>query len=280
MVSLFKKHPVAVVLSVLFHLVLIAIFVFGFDFFDEPVQSKPIVNVVKATVVDDSKVRAEAEKLKKFEQQKKSNERKRLQKLKAERQKEEKKLADLKQKRLLEKKKIETQKVEEAARLTMLKKQKAADDKRKKTELAKKKAIAKKKKVAAEKRKKTELAKKRAEQEQADNLRAMLEAAHQEEQERMAQKAIASFSDVIRQKVERNWIQPAGDISDLSCVVRVKLIPGGDVADAQVIKSSGNGLFDRSVELATRRASPLPIPDDPALFNQFRNLEFTFKPGE
>ncbi len=287
MASLFKKHPVAVILSVLFHAGLIAFFIFGFELFDEPVESKPPVNIVKATVIDDSKVRAEANKLKELEKKKKRDEQKRLEKLKNDRLKEEKKLDELKKQQLDQSKKIKDQKVAEAARLAKLKKQqaeqakkKAADDKQKKAELAKKKALDKKKKAQAAKQKKANEAKKRAVREQADALEAMRAAAHEEEQERLAQKAIASYSDIIRQKVERNWIQPSGNISGLSCVVRVQLIPGGDVANAQVIKGSGNALFDRSVELATRKASPLPIPNDPTMFNQFRNLEFYFKPGE
>ena len=272
MASLFKKHPVAVILSVLFHAGLIAFFIFGFELFDEPVESKPPVNIVKATVIDDSKVRAEANKLKELEKKKKRDEQKRLEKLKNDRLKEEKKLDELKKQQLDQSKKIKDQKVAEAARLAKLKKQQA--------EQAKKKALDKKKKAQAAKQKKANEAKKRAVREQADALEAMRAAAHEEEQERLAQKAIASYSDIIRQKVERNWIQPSGNISGLSCVVRVQLIPGGDVANAQVIKGSGNALFDRSVELATRKASPLPIPNDPTMFNQFRNLEFYFKPGE
>ena len=218
MPNLFKEHPSAVILSILVHVLLITFFIVGLDFFGEPIESKPPVNIIKATVIDDSKVRAEAEKLKKFEQQKKLNEKKRLAALK--------------------KKQIEQLKM---ARLAKLKKQKA---------------------------------------EQVDRLRAMLEDAHNEEQERLAQKAIASFTDIIRQKVERSWIQPEGNIYGLSCEVRVRLIPGGEVIDAQIAKSSGNVLFDRSVELATLKASPLPIPDEPAMFNQFRNLEFYFRPSE
>lgn len=273
--GLFKKHPIAVTFSVLFHLGLVAFFIVGVDFFDEPVVSKPSVNVVKATVIDESKVRAEAEKLKKLDQKKKLQEKRRLDQLKADRLKEEKRLADLKKKQSDEKKKIEQLKVAEAARLAKLKQQQA--------DAIKKKVADKKKKEAADKLKKAEDAKKRAiakeKQEQADRLSAMLEAAHNEEQELQAQKAINSYSNIIRQKVERNWIQPAGDMLGLSCIVRVKLIPGGEVVDADITKGSGNALFDRSVELATLKASPLPIPDDPALFKQFRNLEFIFDPS-
>jgi len=269
MASLFKKHPVAVVLSVLFHVTLVAFFVFGFDMFDQEIESKPPVNIVKATVIDESKIQAEIKKLKDFEQKKKRDEQKRLDKVKKQQLLEEKRLADLKKKQKDETKKIEQLKVAEAARQAKLKKDKAIA-------VAKKKTADKKKKADAVRK----LAKQKADQEQAQRERELRAAAAEEEQERLAQKAIASFTDIIRQKVERNWIQPAGDISGLACVVRVKLIPGGEVVDAQVAQSSGNGLFDRSVEIATRKASPLPIPDDPVLFNQFRNLEFYFNPGE
>ena len=52
--GLFKKHPIAVTFSVLFHLGLVAFFIVGVDFFDEPVVSKPSAILVNATVLDDS----------------------------------------------------------------------------------------------------------------------------------------------------------------------------------------------------------------------------------
>ncbi len=48
--------------------------------------------------------------------------------------------------------------------------------------------------------------------------------------------------------------------------------------EADVVQSSGDPVFDRSVENAVYRASPLPLPDDSALFPYFRELEFTFRP--
>ena len=106
-----------------------------------------------------------------------------------------------------------------------------------------------------------------------------MEKEEQENQKRLAEKAVASHRDLIKQKVERNWIQPPGEIAGLNCVVRVRIMPGGDVIDAQVIQSSGNAVFDRSVERATRKAAPLPWPDDPRLASYFRTLEFVFRPG-
>jgi len=65
----------------------------------------------------------------------------------------------------------------------------------------------------------------------------------------------------------------------LSCKVKVNLIPSGDVMSVSVVKSSGNALFDNSVERAVRKASPLPVPKDPSVFKQFRSFTFVFAPN-
>ena len=311
MMGLFKKHPVAVILSVIFHLALIGFFVLGVNLSEEKVQTKPVVNVVKATAIDESKIKAEASKLKELERQKKLKEQKRLDDLKKKRLAEEKKLAELKKKQADEKR-LAQKKAAEAAKQAKIKKQKALEAKKKAEDAKKKKlADAKKlkerlakeeaKKVAAAKEKaskakaakakaakakaakeqaaKEQAAKEQAAKEQAKREQALQALAAQEEQENRDNATTNKFVGLIIQKVERNWIQPPGDISGLSCVVRVRLIPGGEVVDAQVIQSSGNTFFDRSVELATRKAAPLPLPSDPNLFGRFRTLEFYFRPG-
>ncbi|ATI03913.1 cell envelope integrity protein TolA [Cycloclasticus sp. PY97N] len=296
--DLFKKYPVAVILSVVFHLLLVAFFMFSADIFSEKkINPKPTVNVVKATVIDESKIKAEAEKLKNIENKKRLQEQARLNEIKKKRLAEEKRIADLKKQQELQKQKLAKQKADEAARQAKLKeknllakkkaeaaeKKKQADEKKKRERLAREKAEklkAAKEKAAKEKAAKEKAAKEKAAKEQAQREQALRELADQEEQEIRAQEAVASYTDLIRQKVERNWIQPPGDIAGLDCVVRVRLIPGGDVIDAQVIKSSGNALFDRSVERATRKAAPLPLPNDPKMFNFFRTLEFYFRPGD
>ncbi|AFT66513.1 TonB-like protein [Cycloclasticus sp. P1] len=306
--DLFKKYPVAVILSVVFHLLLVAFFMFSADIFSEKkINPKPTVNVVKATVIDESKIKAEAEKLKNIENKKRLQEQARLNEIKKKRLAEEKRIADLKKQQELQKQKLAKQKADEAARQAKLKeknllakkkaeaaeKKKQADEKKKRERLAREKAEklkaakekaakekAAKEKAAKEKAAKEKAAKEKAAKEQAQREQALRELAALEEQEIRAQEAVASYTDLIRQKVERNWIQPPGDITGLDCVVRVRLIPGGDVIDAQVIKSSGNALFDRSVERATRKAAPLPLPNDPKMFNFFRTLEFYFRPGD
>lgn len=307
MIDLVKKHPLASLLSLVLHLILIGFFIFSTSFNEPGSSIVPPVPIVKATVIDDSKIKAEAEKLKNQALEKKQQEKKRLDDLKNKRLAEENKLAELKKEQALEQQKLEQHKAEQAASAAKLKKQQAIDEKKKadatkqlliaKEKAAKEKAIkekaaeenrakaqaikekAAKEKLAKEKAAKEKAAKALAAKEQAARERALNQLAEQEEQEMRAQEAVASYSGLIRQKVERNWLQPPGDITGLSCTVRVRLIPGGDVIDVQVIKSSGNTYFDRSVELATRKASPLPLPNDPAMFNYFRTLDFYFRPG-
>ena len=59
---------------------------------------------------------------------------------------------------------------------------------------------------------------------------------------------------------------------------RREMDSGGDVAGVRIVVSSGDAAFDRSVENAVRKAAPLPLPSDPGLFDNFRELTFVFKP--
>ena len=55
----------------------------------------------------------------------------------------------------------------------------------------------------------------------------------------------------------------------------VTLLPGGDILDVQLRKPSGYASFDSAVERAIFLSRPLPLPPDPALFREFRNLNIT-----
>lgn len=140
------------------------------------------------------------------------------------------------------------------------------------------------KKKLKEKKKdsKAEAAKRKKAAEQA--LRELL---LQEEQDRAAavkQKKAASlilkYREVIRQKVSRNWVRPVGVKRNLECTVLVRLVSGGDVLEAKIVRSSGQPVFDRSVVNAVYKASPLPVPREAEWFEYFRELEFIFRPEQ
>ena len=52
----------------------------------------------------------------------------------------------------------------------------------------------------------------------------------------------------------------------------VTLLPGGDILDVKMRRTSGYPAFDSAVERGIFMSKPLPLPPDPALFSKFRNL--------
>ena len=135
------------------------------------------------------------------------------------------------------------------------------------------KAEAAKKQAAADtQRKAEEAARKQAEAE----LQAQLAA---EAERSKAESALAEFIPYIQERIQRNWLRPAGSPAGLNCLVKVRLIPGGDVVSVNVVRSSGDAVFDQSVEVAVLKASPLPLPADEKLFKHFREINFNFDPG-
>jgi hypothetical protein len=87
---------------------------------------------------------------------------------------------------------------------------------------------------------------------------------------------MANYVAQITAKIEKNWIRPASAQPGLNCEVRVTQLPGGTVVGAQVGRCNGDESVRQSIEAAVIRASPLPLPSDPALFE--RNLVVTFRP--
>lgn len=78
-------------------------------------------------------------------------------------------------------------------------------------------------------------------------------------------------------RVTRAWIKPPSAQPGISCIVSVTQVPGGEVTGVRVNSCSiDDAALRESVEAAVYRASPLPPPPDPALFE--RNLELTFAP--
>lgn len=164
----------------------------------------------------------------------------------------------------------------EAARQAELKQQQEAERRRQKE------AERKKKSEAAEKKKATALEKKQAEErrkkEAETALKQQVTAEEQRRADARAQGEVERYKGLIRQKVSRSWNIPAGYRKGSQCTVHVRLVPGGEVLSVVIVKSSGDPVFDRSVENAVYKASPLPVPDDKKLFEQFRDLEFPFNP--
>ncbi len=80
----------------------------------------------------------------------------------------------------------------------------------------------------------------------------------------------------LRARIERAWNRPPTARSGLRCIVNVTQVPGGTVTDVHVGDCNGDAAVRQSIVLAVFRASPLPAPPDPSLFE--RNLTLVFAP--
>ena len=79
-------------------------------------------------------------------------------------------------------------------------------------------------------------------------------------------------------RIQNAWIKPPSARVGVDCLVEVTQVPGGEVTSAKVTQCNGDAAVRQSIENAVYRASPLPDPPDPALFQ--RNFAFRFKPDE
>jgi len=88
--------------------------------------------------------------------------------------------------------------------------------------------------------------------------------------------ALASWQAQIAAKINRAWLRPPTARPGIECVLHVTQVPGGEVTQVSIGQCNGDQAVRESIEAAVYRASPLPPPPDPALFD--RNLTINFKP--
>ena len=191
-----------------------------------------------------------------------------------ERKKEEERLAQekLEQQKLEEQKKVQEQEKLEAEKEAAAKAaaERAAADKA----AADKKALEKKKsdEAAAAKKAAEEKAREASEAELRKSL-----AAEERATALQSSDEAARWRASIVARIQRAWIKPPSAQAGIECIVRVTQVPGGEVTGVQVDScTGGDAALRQSVQDAVDRASPLPSPPNPALFD--RNLILTFKP--
>ena len=80
----------------------------------------------------------------------------------------------------------------------------------------------------------------------------------------------------IRDKIRGNTVLPPGIQGNPEAVFKVTQLPSGEIIDIKLSKSSGNKALDEAIERAIKKSDPLPLPDQPNLFE--RVLELKYKP--
>ncbi len=279
MFGFYREYRGALIKSVVLHLVLFGLLSVslarGAGFTPPPPQI-----TIKATVVDERRIQQEIAALEEAEQEAQRN--------------ADAQLAKARQQRLQEERRAKA--ADDKRRQDRLNEQKrVAVDKRRRDEAEAKSARQLKDLEEQRSAEQIRLARLRVEQEVAEEARrraqadtdariqaqiqADLNAELELEQARLnAEEAglLDLYKAMIKQKVRRNWIRPPGAAAGVECTVNISQIPGGEVINVRIAECNADEATRRSIEAAVFKASPLPEPPDPNLFE--RNIIFIFKP--
>ena len=297
-----KQHWVYFAGAILLHALFAA--VFGFAMFNMQRSPPPVQLAIQAVVVDPamlnkaSKSQRQQRERQRAQQQEREQQAQRERDEQAEREREQ---AAEKQRREQEDAvKREAEQRAEQARQVEVKQREEAEQRRvaeeqqmrERQEAERKKAAAdaeKQRQAEAERKRVAEIERKQKEEAErrraADDARlqqlreAELQKQLQEEEGEVAARgspAMAQYVAMIKQQVERRWTRPLSAMTGLECEVRVAQTPTGTVLSVEVGRCNGDAAVRQSIETAVHRASPLPPPPDPRLFQ--RNLVFIFKP--
>jgi colicin import membrane protein len=165
---------------------------------------------------------------------------------------------------LLEKKKREQE------RIAALKEQQA-----KERELLEKKKREQERIAALKEQQAKEADAKRLAREQDEALKKLAE------QQAAAQaQLVDEYKRRIAEKIKRYIVEPPNLPGNPEVEFDVVVLPGGEVLSVKLRKSSAIAVWDNAVERAILKAQPLPLPPDPALMREFRELKLQFRPKE
>ena len=209
---------------------------------------------IKKKAEDDKKAAEEAKQEKIRQDKEKSDDKKRLEKEKADKAE---KLKD-EQERLEKAKKIEeAKKLEEERKLKSAEAIKKAEDAKREQQL--KQALLKKK--AAE-----------AGRSSANNKGYNSDKPSLSNDQRMA--FLRAYRDDVYNSVYSNWIRPSYSKRGWECKVHVTQTNTGKVINVKIISCQGDSNFQDSVKKAIFKSSPLPLPKHPSLFNDTVEIKF------
>jgi colicin import membrane protein len=260
-----REHAVALTVSIILHVGLAAAIVYGWwQWHNRPQPPQPLP--IQATVVDEAAIKRESAKLEAAEQA----ETQRQEQVKREADEEAAKLEELKQQREAaeQAQREEEQRKQAEAEVQAQAKAKAdaeADVKRKQDAV----------KLAADKKRKTNDAKLRAAREA--ELKSQLEA-EERRQAAVSSGALANYLGQIQARIQRMWNRPPTAVAGIDCTVYITQVPGGTIASARLGECNGDQATRESILAAVYRASPLPAPSNPDLFD--RNLKVPFRPDQ
>lgn len=108
-------------------------------------------------------------------------------------------------------------------------------------------------------------------------------AAEQEKKERAEYVAseVSTYSALISQTVRRYWNRPPSARNGMQVMLKIRLLPGGELNSVSISRGSGNAAFDRAAVNAVERAGNFTVPADAEIFDKhFREFSMLFNPED
>ena len=92
---------------------------------------------------------------------------------------------------------------------------------------------------------------------------------------------VGEYKNKIQAKIKGNVNKTLCGEGNPELKFDIGLLPTGEFSSSpKLVKSSGSAACDEAVERAIMASEPLPLPSDPSLFSQFRNLNLKFRPND
>ncbi len=275
--TVFNGYPLSIVLAVLLHGSVLAA-LFYFQQADTEVIDIVRPPAVKALLVNENPQARNARVLQQRQAQQQRQERQRQEEAQAERQRQEE------QRRAQEPQAAE-QRQQEQERLQAEQQRVAQEQRQREQQQREAEQQRQEQQREAEQQRQQELAaeQERQRQEQAQaQARAQQEADARELAETEAELVMA-YSAVIHDLVQQYWSRPPSARNGMVVVLRIRMVPTGDVLDVEIVQSSGDFAFDRAAESAVLKVNRFTELQgmDPRLFDRnFRTFLLTFRPQD
>ncbi len=274
--TVFNGYPLSIVLAVLLHGSVLAA-LFYFQQADTEVIDIVRPPAVKALLVNENPQARNERVLQQRQAQQERQERQRQEAAQAERQRQEE------QRRAQEQQAAERRQ-QEQERL-QAEQQRVAQEQQQREQQQREQEQREQQQREAEQQRQQELAaeQERQRQEQAQaQARAQQEADARELAETEAELVMA-YSAVIHDLVQQYWSRPPSARNGMVVVLRIRMVPTGDVLDVEIVQSSGDFAFDRAAESAVLKVNRFTELQgmDPRLFDRnFRTFLLTFRPQD
>ena len=143
-------------------------------------------------------------------------------------------------------------------------------------EKAREEALEKKKRAEAEVLKKKQTAEADAKRAAAEQEK--MRAAEAAQRAAASQREIDKYMNGIRTQVRRGLVVPPSVQGNPEADFTVTLLPGGEVLDVRLNKSSGNAAYDAAIEAAIRKGQPYTVPTGDQFQQYFRRFTMAFRP--